>query len=213
MPTRPRTRTERIRQGSRQRREGAREDLRARILTTATKMLAMGGYETFSLRKLAERIGYSATTIYLHFEDKDALVFAVLDEAMDRFGRALKEAFDSSDDAGERLRRIGRAYVKFGLENPSRYQLMFQRPEYLTRRRPGRAKPPIDAFGILLQAVDLAIAAGVLEGSRDVLADSLWAITHGIVGLGLLPEATPERIEALGNLAPSALVRGLGPVR
>ncbi|HLY30098.1 MAG TPA: helix-turn-helix domain-containing protein, partial [Ktedonobacterales bacterium] len=59
------TRAERLRAGSRERREHDRQELRQAILDTAAEMLLTQGYAAFSLRKVAERLGYSATTIYL----------------------------------------------------------------------------------------------------------------------------------------------------
>lgn len=68
------TRVERTRQASRHRREQEKEELQQLILKAAGELFLEQGYDRFSLRQVAERIGYSATTIYLYFEDKDDLL-------------------------------------------------------------------------------------------------------------------------------------------
>ena len=74
------TRAERLRAASRIRREQQRQELRQAILTAASDVFLAQGYAGFSVRQVAERIGYSAATIYLYFQDKDDLLFAVVDE-------------------------------------------------------------------------------------------------------------------------------------
>ncbi|MFX5306100.1 helix-turn-helix domain-containing protein, partial [Acinetobacter baumannii] len=70
------TRQIRIRQKSAERRERRRQETRRAILEAATRMFEREGYEGFSLRQVAEAIGYTPTTIYLYFKDKDDLLFA-----------------------------------------------------------------------------------------------------------------------------------------
>src|SRR2546428_13605803 len=86
------TRAERVRNASRQRRAHEKQELRAAILAAAGKLFDEQGYERFSLRQVAELIGYSPTTIYLYFKDKDDLLFTVVDEGFDRFGQQLADA-------------------------------------------------------------------------------------------------------------------------
>jgi AcrR family transcriptional regulator len=74
------TRAARLKQAIAQRREQQRENLRRTILTAAGELCLAHGYEGFSLRQVAERIGYSATTIYRYFANKDDLLFAIVYE-------------------------------------------------------------------------------------------------------------------------------------
>src|SRR5437016_13365034 len=127
---------ERPRQASRHRQAQEKQALRQAILTAAGELFLEQGYERFSLRKVAERIGYSPTTIYLYFHNKDDLLFTVVDEGFVRFGQQLAAAAESQEDDWERLISLGRAYVAFGLQNPMYYQLMFlQRTDFLTQRQ------------------------------------------------------------------------------
>src|SRR2546427_10653015 len=119
------TQAKRLRQAIRHRQDQEKQELRQAILTAAGELFLEQGYDRFSLRKVAERVGYSPTTIYLYFRDKDDLLFTVVDEGFVRFGHHLAEAAESQEDPWERIIALGRAYVTFGLQNPVYYQLMF----------------------------------------------------------------------------------------
>ena len=193
----PATITERVRKGSSQRREQEKENLRRAIMDAAGELLLKQGYGGFSLRQVAERIGYSATTIYLYFKDKDELVFSLIDEAWDRFGRELEQAAASTTDPIEQLRMIGHAYFNFGLNNPVYYQLMFmQRTDFLFCPKPDEELPRIASFVVLTNAVQAGIEAGVLKPG-DVQAYSLtaWSLVHGLVSLWIsMPQMITESI-------------------
>jgi AcrR family transcriptional regulator len=187
--SRPRspTRAERVRLASAQRREQQKANLRRTILTAAGELFLEHGYEGFSLRQVAERIGYSATTIYRYFANKDDLLFAIVYEGFQQFGQELMAAARSTDDPLQRLEALGRAYIRFGLQNPVYYQVMFmQRADLLFQRRAGQTRPAIDSFGVLQQAVQQALDAGVLQrGLAETYSLVLWALVHGITSLAV----------------------------
>ena len=206
------TQAERLRQAIRHRQAQEKQELRQAILTAAGELFLEQGYERFSLRKVAERIGYSPTTIYLYFRDKDDLLFTVVDEGFVRFGQQLAEAAESQEDPWERLIALGRAYVTFGLQNPVYYQLMFlQRTDFLTQRQMGEDQPRIASFRVLQQAVQQAIDAGVLRpGDAKSYSDVLWALVHGITSLALsMPTFDASRIERTMEIAWQMECQGL----
>lgn len=86
---------ERLQASSLQRREQQKENLRGAILAAAGELFLEQGYEAFSMRQVAERIGYSATTIYRYYEDKDDLLFAIVHEGFTEFQRALVAALSA----------------------------------------------------------------------------------------------------------------------
>ena len=137
------------------------------------------------MRQVAERIGYSATTIYLYFENKDDLLFSVVDQGFERFSAQLLAAFQSTEDPGERLTAIGRAYLRFGLNNPMHYEMMFmRRTDFLFAQREGESKPRVSSFDVLLQATQSAIDAGIVPpGDALTYSVMFWANTHGIVSM------------------------------
>ena len=201
------TRAERVREASRKRRSQEKADLREAILQAAGEVFLERGYEHFSMRQTAERIGYSATTIYHHFENKDDLLFAVVDQGFERFATRLAAAAESTQDPRERIVAIGRAYVHFGLNNPMDYELMFmRRTGFLCAYREGEAQPRMSAFSVLQQAVGAALDAGVLPpGDMMAYSGMLWASVHGIVSMTItIPHFTHEdawqALQAFGKL-------------
>jgi len=200
------TRKGRVRKASQERREQNKAELREQILEVAGEVFLERGYEHFSMRQVAERIGYSATTIYNYFENKDDLLFAVVDLGFERFSAELQAAADSGADPRDKLDAIGEAYVRFGLENPMHYELMFMRKtEFLLASRKGESQPRILAFTALQQAVQEAVDAGVLPPG-DVLDYSafLWANVHGIVSMTI---AMPHFTQDFARRAMNALHR------
>lgn len=198
------TQSERLRKAIRHRQDQEKQELRQAILTAAGELFLEQGYEHFSLRKVAERISYSPTTIYLYFRDKDDLLFTVVDEGFERFGQQLAAAEASTEDPWERLIALGRAYVTFGLQNPVYYQLMFiQRTDFLTHPHAGESQPRIAGFQMLRQAVQRAIDAGVLRpGDAQSYSDVLWALVHGMVSLAIsFPTFYANRIQRTMEVA------------
>src|SRR5713226_8760012 len=172
------TRGARIQKASRHRREQQKEELRQAILEAASALFVEQGYHGFSMRQLAERIGYSVATLYLYFRDKDDLLFTVVDEGFTRFEKQLAEAAVSSADPWTRLNALAQVYVTFGLRNPIYYQLMFmQRVDFLTQARAGEQQPRLAALHVLQDAVQSAMDAGVMQsGDVESYSDALWAM-------------------------------------
>lgn len=157
------------------------------ILREAGALFVELGYDGFSMRKVAARIGYSVTTIYHHFKDKDALLMALLGEAFCSFGRSLDAAGDGVSDPVERVIATGRAYVRFARENPVFFHLMFQRrPDYVVRREQEAFKDAHDGYSTLLKDAERMQEAGYYRGhATDAVASALWASVHGLAMLAL----------------------------
>lgn len=136
------------------------------------------------MRRIASAVGCSATSIYLHFDGKDALVHALIDEGMERLHDLLVAA-SGPGNAIERLEAHCRAYIAFGLENPEYYEIMFMlRPQSMERYPPEkyrRARRNLDLLGETLQAAADEGRATV-EDAR-VAASAVWAALHGAVAL------------------------------
>ena len=208
------TQAERLREVSRRRREQEKEDLRRRILDAAGALFLAHGYEGLSMRQIAESIGYSATTIYRYYEDKDDLLFAIVYEGFLRFGRQLAKAAQSSSDPRERLPALGHAYIEFGLKNPVYYRLMFmQRCDFLFENRAEQKAPMIDSFGVLRKAVEEAMEAGILrQGDSETTSSVIWAVVHGITSLAIADSKrfNKKHVRQSTELAMRMIGEGLG---
>jgi AcrR family transcriptional regulator len=174
--------------GVQERRLRERSETRDKILDAARELFITEGYDGVSMRKVAERIEYSPTAIYVHFADKQQL-FKEL--CMEDFGK-LAESFQSSAafDPIERLKQIGHTYIRFGVEYPNHYKLMFmtahpaQEPNEDEREIMGN--PEMDAYAFLRLTVQQAIDKGLLrEGLTDaeLVSQTLWAGVHGVISL------------------------------
>jgi AcrR family transcriptional regulator len=155
--------------------------LRGEVLRAAMDLLTETGDEdSVSLRAVAERVGVSVPSIYLHFADKAALMHAVCEEVFAALHVAMKEASAGAPDPFEGLRRQGVAYVMFALANPEHYRIVMM----------GGASDldPAEeiasgAFAYLLESVTACVGLGVLEGNPVELGLRLWASAHGIAAL------------------------------
>ena len=174
--------------GSAERRMREREGLRAAILDAARELFATHGYEAVTMRKIAERIEYSPTAIYLHFKDKEA----VLNEICDADFGALAQSFSAIariPDPRERLVATGNAYAEFGLSHPNHYRLMFMTPHPPLSPEDSaieRGNPEQDAYAFLRGTLAEALAAGRLRpglDDLDLLTQTVWAAVHGVVSL------------------------------
>jgi AcrR family transcriptional regulator len=179
------TRATRLKEASKKRRQQQKTDLRAGILEAAVKLFEKKGYEGFSLRQVAEEIGYTPTTIYLYFKDKDDLLLNVVYEGFKLFGESLEAGYRSTTDVLERFRAVGWAYFDFAMTHPIHYRLMFmQRGEFLQTQPPDGYSSVIDSFGVIQRVIAEGIEAGVMQGG-DVrtLSTLIWANVHGVVSL------------------------------
>lgn len=171
-------------------------DLRERILETTRHLLVREGYKSVSMRKIARAIGYSATSIYLHFENKDALFHALIDEGIERLHQTFKAVAERHLDPLDRLRGLCRCYIEFGLKEPETYEIMFMLHTEHMRRYPAenyrRARRNLELFA---EALEEGRAQGKLriEDAR-VSATATWAALHGTVSL-LIARRVDVRID------------------
>lgn len=175
------------------------DDLRTHIRETAAELFAQEGYEV-SMRKLARHIGYTATTIYHHFENKDALVFAVVEESFETFRVQLAAARDEHEHPRDQLHAMGEAYVRFAVTHPHHYRLMFvQRPEFLAAEElpgcdalPQPGHPRMRAFDVLLDVVARGLQLPRDHERSRSMADAIWSCVHGVSMLHL---AMPDEFD------------------
>jgi AcrR family transcriptional regulator len=175
--------------GVRERRERVKSETRDKILDAARELFISHGYEGVTMRKVAEKIEYSPTAIYVHFADKEDLFHQLCNEDFER----LAEVFQSSTmplDPLERLREIGRLYVEFGVRYPNHYKLMFMTPhppaELDDQDREIKGNPESDAYAFLKVTVQEAIAAAKIRQEKadaELICQTVWAAVHGVISL------------------------------
>jgi len=203
--------------GVRDRRARQKTLLRQQILDAAREILVREGYERLSMRRVAERIDYSPTAIYLHFKDKQDLVFSLCDETFAKLVRELETLPQEFADPLVRLRKGLERYIAFGLKHPDHYLPAFvlPAPEDLDPKRLQETMSP-DSNGLrALACLRDCIADGVRarklrKVDPDVAARAAWAAIHGITSLLIVHTSFPWGDQkAVISATVDALVDGL----
>jgi AcrR family transcriptional regulator len=161
------------------RRQEGRAAARRSILSATAEILDEDGHDGLSVRKLVDRCGYSAPTIYHHFGDKPGLIDALLEERLRDLVVELERASKHADPV-ENLRAQCLAFVRFGHENPTHYVL-------LMNHRPEDA-PPLpageEARAILERPLTALAEQGRLRcADVELVRQSTWAFVHGLIAL------------------------------
>ncbi len=180
--------------GVAERREREKEQLRARIIEAASAIVIEEGLDALSMRRIAERIEYSAATIYLYFEDKEDLIRSVVEEGMRRFEAAIAAELEVvGPDASplEQHAATGRAYAVFALENPAFFRIIFELPATAhlecpvgdpTERRVQRGRVWDEVVSIVRRAIE-ARQIRLPDANRAALIG--WGLVHGLTSLCL----------------------------
>ncbi len=189
--------------------------LRQEILDAARDILVREGHEGLSMRKVAERIDYSPTAIYLHFKDRDDLVYCVCEQLMAGLVKELQQVADRHADPLVALRKGLRRYVEFGLKHPQHYQATFGIPHGHDPAEDARYRAAgtmgMQAFGLLQYLVAECVKKKKLTKVNPHTAScALWAAVHGITSLLIVMPNFKwgDRDEVIDQLI-STLVDGL----
>lgn len=195
---------------------GKGELLRDEILAAAEQILIETNDESaLSIRAIAAAVGVTPPSIYLHFSDRNDLVFAVCERHAEDLERAMAAAAEGIDDPWERIRRRGFAYLQWGLANPEHYRiLMMSRPDHTPDRLLDERLA--DTAGLIPVSDDVAAA---VDGRQVVPLDDaldttklLWMMIHGMVSLLISKPAFPfGPIEDLYERLFQLVHRGLAP--
>ena len=196
-------------------RRGEGELLRNEILAAAEQLLIQtGDDDAVSIRAIADAAGVTPPSIYLHFSDKTELLAAVCEARFRDFDQYLQEATAGIDDPLEALRARGRAYVRFGLEHPEHYRILFMtRAAAECAHNDVEDLPGLNAFARLVDDVARAMDDGALaKGDAFLVATGLWTGVHGVTSLLIArPDFPwPEQDLLLDHVLDTA-VRGLVP--
>lgn len=201
--------------GVKERRARQKRVLRQEILDAASDLFVRQGYEQVSMRRIADKIEYSPTTIYLYFRDKAELLESVCNETFARLTERFQKISEQASDPLERLRKGLMAYIEFGLVHPQQYRATFLMPhvegidakKYLREDSPG-----MRAFSFLRRNVAESVKAGKLpHQDAEAASQILWAGIHGITSLLILrPDFPWVGREKIGQAMVNTLVSGIG---
>lgn len=166
------------------RKERDKQEMRKNIIDAAMHMFTHEGYESASIRKIADKIEYSPGTIYLYYKDKDELLYDVQAECFSKLVEVFKRDAASIDPL-ERMEQICHSYVRFGLENPEIYDLMFMMKSPMNNLHEHESwKNADDALSYLASCLQECIDKKLIRFDNLWMAVlSVWGFGHGLVSL------------------------------
>lgn len=172
---------------NRYRRKNEADSVRQQVIDAAIELFLMEGYESVSMRKIAQKIGYSPTNIYNYFKDKQEILLSILQKGYAVFLGMLQQESEqhASLDFKERFLKTMKAYVQFGLKHPDYYRLIFiLNPEQSIRLITMEDSDRIKGFRLLEDYLSTGMSMGVFrEGNLSIYSRSVWASLHGMVSL------------------------------
>ncbi len=182
---------------------------RAEILQAAEELFLREGYQGATIRKIAQEVGLSSTALYMHFRDKNEILSEICDNAFRLLGEANVQIAALPLPPAERARRMLGAYIRFGLDNPNAYLVVFERtlelePEKISALGEQVAAPFHAALAALAETTPLR--CGVEEATQIC-----WAACHGLVTLMIKNPAMEWTgpPEAVGRQMVDTLISGL----
>lgn len=167
-------------------------ELRTALIAAGMAMLAERSADEVSLREIARRVGVSATAVYRHFPDKQALLAALALEGLDALAERQRAATSAAGGGLAGFKAMGVAYVTFAIANPALFRLAFV------------SAPHVDLLGDDLSQVGQAMRglretigalmpAHLPEADRRVAALRAWAVVHGLAMLVLDGQIADDR--------------------
>jgi len=173
-----------------------KEEVRASILDTAWELVVSEGWQSFSIRKIADAIEYSVPVIYSHFENKDAILLEFNRKGFALLIKKLKEAKAGKQSPGEEIFAMGHAYWSFAFLNREYYQLMF-----------GLGIPTCEAVRRIPEMVDFNATitdsiTALIPPEKQPAVDpflkfqSFWSMMHGLVSINMLNKSVANGYNA-----------------
>lgn len=175
-----------------------KEEVRTGILAAAWNMVTTEGWQSLSIRKIADAIEYSIPVIYNHFENKEAILLEFSKEGYQKLAILLQEAKDSYESSFEQLTGMADAYWDFAFDNKEYYQLMFglgiPACEMVTQIDEIKAMT-----SILTSTIKEALHIANNKNSDPFLKfNTYWSILHGLVSIQMIErEGKPDKIKKL----------------
>jgi len=168
-------------------RRGQGDQLREEIVAAAFRLLeATGDAAEVSLRAVAREVGVTPTSIYLHFDDIDALVGVVKQRLFADLGEAMESSIPEGADAVEVVRSSSHAYARFAFEHAGVYRALFTSRHLAVPKASSETFLGENTFRQTQAHVAAAIGADPASADASMLAMHLWTSLHGMITLRTL---------------------------
>lgn len=173
--------------GIKERQTRQKETLRQEILDAARELFIKEGYENVSMRKIAQIIEYSPTTIYLYFKDKEDLFYNLCEETFAKLVKTFEELGEDLSGPVVALNKCGRTYIEFGLKHPNHYKVTFMLnlgPDAAKKKHLQEDSMGAKSFGYLRMIVQECVRQKRFrEVDVETTSQALWSGVHGVTSL------------------------------
>ncbi len=168
------------------RREYHHGDLRSALLDSVARIVRENGPAFVSIREVARRARVSHAAPSHHFGNKSGLLTAFAAQGFDRLADTVRDTIAASRASTPPavLAAMGRAYVRFAIENPEHFAIMF-RMELLDEGDAELVRASDRAYDALIATTRAAAAQGLLDADPTVAATAAWSLVHGLSTLWL----------------------------
>ena len=203
--------------GITERKEKQKQEIKKMILDASMKLFMEQGFENVSIRKIADLIEYSPTTVYLYFKDKNEILFNLHEMGFQKMAEYNTDLWTIKNPV-VRLTKMGEYYLQFGLENPAFYELMF------ILKAPMEALEKLDekcewksgdqALGKLKETIQECMDKGLIDkGDVHAVSMAIWSMVHGMVALAIRDRfnklVPPDQIVPMMNKSLTWLLNAL----
>lgn len=189
-----------------ERKQREKEEKRELILKTAMQLFVDEGIRNVSIRRIAEKIEYSPSTIYLYFKDKGEILHALRNQGFEKL-YSLQISMDSIVNPAERLKKTGKLYIKFALENRDYYDLMFIARGVIEKINEKKTTDAgLKSFQHLMGTVNECIEKGCFK-KTDLWAATftIWSLVHGMAALIIRERCTMMPDDVINNIVDGGL--------
>lgn len=173
------------------------------ILVAAMRLFLDESFDKTTMRRIAEAIEYTPGALYGYFKDKDEILYALHERGFDELVARMEEALEGLNGPRDRLAAIGRSYIRFALDNPRQYELMF-----LAKSTAKKIQADLKwdcglvAYDILRNEVRAFLASKTSTTDPEIAAFACWSMVHGIVSLVVAERSVfipPDVLPAIVN--------------
>ncbi len=188
--------------------------LRAALLAEAETMIAEGGAGSVTMREIGRRVGVSRAAPYRHFADKNSLLVAVAAIGFERLRDRLRSSGAAAPRSSvDRFRRMGQEYVRFAIENPAHYRLMYGKEALARIDQPELREVANSLFDQLVEVFHAHQRdGGIKKQDPRTQAYVAWSAVHGLASLVIEGQIlTHVDVDALIKQTTQTVLDGMRP--
>lgn len=148
-------------------------------------MIAEGGVASITMRELGRRVGVSRGAAYRHFSDKEELLMSVASTGFQKLGKHMEAVVnDTHLNQEDQLKKLGEKYVRFALENPAYYRLMYGKESLSRWNQPVLKASGDSLFALLRETIEeFQRECGATHKDSKTLVYVAWSSVHGLASL------------------------------